>query len=110
MNKIVAVNRIVHAIAGTILFTGDYSVHRRLSTDKPVYNFIHGRCLFRCHRALCSTHFWVTCNKKKDREIALSFNSMLSQTGKWINVCIKARFQLCVGVSARAWLIMSGHL
>ena len=27
MNKIVAVNRIVLAIAGTILFTGDYPVH-----------------------------------------------------------------------------------
>ena len=27
MNKIVPVNRIVHAIAGTILFTGDYPVH-----------------------------------------------------------------------------------
>ena len=86
----------------------------RWYTDKLVYNFIRGRCLSRCHRAKSARSvlhsFWVTCNKETDREIALSFNSMLSQTGKWINVCIKARFQVCVSVSARARLIVSGHL
>ncbi len=53
-------------------------------------------------RAMCSTHFLGHVQQGKDLEIALSFKSMLSQTDKWINVCIKTQSQVCVGVSARA--------
>ena len=77
----------------------------RWYTAKLVYNFTHGRYLSGCHRA--SAHsvlhpFFGHVQQGKDQEIAFLFNSMLSQTGKWISVCIKARFQVCVGVSARA--------
>ena len=74
-------------------------------TVKLVYNFIHDRCLSRCHRASARSvirPFLGHVQQGKDGEITLSFNSMLYQSGKWINECIKAQFQICMGVSARA--------
>ena len=74
-------------------------------TDELVYNFIHGRCLSGCHRAsTCSVlHPYLGhLQQGKDREIALSFNSMLSQTGKWINVCIRRDFKF-------AWVCVHVH-
>ena len=79
----------------------------RLYTAKLVYNFIHGRCLSRCHSASARyvlhpflSH--VEIDEKSLCRLIKLINSMLSQTGKWINACIKARFQVCVDVSARA--------
>ena len=53
------------------------------------------------------TDFRVTCNKEKiEKSLCRSTASYL----KLVNVWIKARFQVCVGVSAHAREFVSGHL